>query len=445
VAIVRPGPIQGGAVHPYLRRRAGLEPVAYLHPTLEPVLTETLGVLLFQEQVLRVAVAAAGFTPGEADLLRRALARKHSAAAMEAMRRRFLEGAREKGIDAPTAGAIFGQLEGFAGYGFPKSHAASFALIAYQSMWLKRYRPAAFYAALLNLQPMGFYPVEVLAGDARRHGVAILPPDVNRSGEKYAPERTVRAQGGHGRWALRTGLASVAGLGEVGVARVLAARAEQPFAGLDDFCARTLLDRDTIMSLIRAGACDGFGDPPGDRRALLWRLGEIDVRPAELPIPAAASQADLPGLEPLERTLWEYELLGLTSGVQLMQHYRKALSKRRIAGTWEIKQMPRGARARTAGMVAIRQRPQTAHGIVFMSLEDESGLLDLVVKPEVWARLRSVLRGVLLIYVEGEVQRTGLAVSLLVREAAPLLPLLEGEAGPQASRQAQGKLQRSFF
>lgn len=440
VAIVRPGPIQGGAVHPYLRRRAGLEPIAYLHPTLAPVLDDTLGVLLFQEQVLRVAVAAAGFSPGEADLLRRALARKNSEAALAALRRRFVEGALQKGLDTPTASSIFTQLEGFAGYGFPKSHAASFALIAYQSMWLKRYRPAAFYVALLNLQPMGFYPIEVLAGDARRHGVEILPPDVNRSGEKYTPERT-----GRGRWALRTGLASVAGMGDAAIARVLAARAESPFIDLADFCARAGLDRDVVTSLIRAGACDGFADPPGDRRALLWRLGEIDVRPAELPIPATESHADLPDLEPLERTLWEYELLGLTPGVQLIQHYRKELGKRRICGTWEVKQMARGARARTAGLVAIRQRPQTAHGIVFMSLEDESGLLDLVVKPEVWERLRPVLKGALLVYVEGEVQRTGLAVSLLVREAAPLLQVLEGETDPQASRQAQNKLQRSFF
>ena len=443
VAIVRPGPIQGGAVHPYLRRRAGLEPVTYLHPTLEPALCETLGVLLFQEQVLRVAVAAANFTPGEADLLRRALARKNSEAAMDAMRRRFLEGAAQKEIDATTAAAIFAQLEGFAGYGFPKSHAASFALIAYQSMWLKCYRPVAFYAALLNLQPMGFYPIEVLAGDARRHGVEILPPDVTRSAKPYMPERTAR-----GVWALRTGLAGVTAMGEAAVARLLTARVEAPFADLVDFCARTGLDRDVVANLIRAGACDGFSThagKAGDRRALLWRLGEIDVRPAELPLPMAESHADLPALDELERTLWEYELLGLTPGVQLMEHYRPALRKRRIAGTWEVKQMTRGSRARTAGMVVIRQRPQTAKGIVFISLEDESGLLDVIVKPDVWARLRPVLKGALLIYVEGEVQCSGLAVSLLVQEAAPLLALLEADAALETNRQVQGKLQRSFF
>ena len=177
VAIVRPGPIQGGAVHPYLRRRTGDEPVAYLHPSLEPVLAETLGVLLFQEQAIRVAVAAAGFAPGEADLLRRALSRNRSQATMASLRERFLQGAAEQGIDEETAAAIFGQLAGFAGYGFCKSHAAGFALIAYQTLWLKRYHAPAFYCALLNQQPMGFYSTEVIVGDARRHGVETLPPD----------------------------------------------------------------------------------------------------------------------------------------------------------------------------------------------------------------------------------------------------------------------------
>ncbi len=282
VAIVRPGPIQGGAVHPYLRRRAGLEPVHYLHPTLEPALEETLGVLLFQEQVLRVAVASANFTPGEADLLRRALARKNSEAAMDAMRKRFLEGAAQKGIDGTTAAAIFGQLEGFAGYGFPKSHAASFALIAYQSMWLKCYRPAAFYAALLNLQPMGFYPIEVLAGDARRHGVELLPPDVTRSGEKYLPERD-----GRGRWALRTGLAGVAAMGDAAVACLLAARAEKPFTDLVDFCARTRLARAVVANLIRAGACDSFcAQPDKADKAEQGRQGRQGRRPARAALAA---------------------------------------------------------------------------------------------------------------------------------------------------------------
>ena len=222
VAIVRPGPIQGGAVHPYLRRRMGAEPVAYLHPSLEPVLAETLGVLLFQEQAIRVAVAAAGFTPGEADLLRRALSRNRSQEAMEALRARFVRGAGDQDIDAATAEAIFAQLAGFAGYGFCKSHAASFALIAYQTMWLKRYQAPAFYCALLNQQPMGFYPPEVILGDARRHNVDTLPPDVNRSHGRYTLERL-----DHHRWALRTGLLNDCRTGRSGLRRASKPRARQ--------------------------------------------------------------------------------------------------------------------------------------------------------------------------------------------------------------------------
>ncbi|MGL4651741.1 MAG: OB-fold nucleic acid binding domain-containing protein, partial [Caldilineaceae bacterium] len=462
VAIVRPGPIQGGAVHPYLRRRAGLEPVSYLHPSLEPVLAETLGVLLFQEQAIRVSVASAGFAPGEADMLRRAMSRARSAEAMGGMRDRFVQGAAAQGIDLPTADAIFVQLAGFAGYGFCKSHAASFALIAYQSLWLKKYYPAPFYCALFNQQPMGFYPIEVVAGDARRHGVESLPPDVNRSAWLYTIEEDPRP--GRGRWAIRTGMMAVTGLGESGWQRMEAARAASAhadavgaealgaeavgadaartnvFTDLADFCIRTQLDRDVCVALIRAGACDALSDPPGERRQLLWRLGEIDARPTELPLPQSApvtEQPALPALDPLEQTAWEYELLGLSPAGQIMRHYREALRARKIAGGWEVKQMEQGDVARVAGMMAVRQRPGTAKGIVFISLEDESGLLDLVVKPDAWTRLRDVLRGSMLLLVEGTVQRSGRAVSLLVHSAWPLVESLE--------KQPSRKAQRAFF
>ncbi|MBK8049824.1 MAG: hypothetical protein IPK16_23585 [Anaerolineales bacterium] len=219
-------------MHPYLRRRAGLEPVRYLHPSLEAVLAETLGVLLFQEQAIRVAVAAAGFTPGEADLLRRALSRARSQEAMEGLRARFVRGAEERGIAPATATAIFTQLAGFAGYGFCKSHAASFALIAYQTLWLKRYHAPAFYCALLNQQPMGFYPAEVILGDARRHGVETLPPDINHSDWRYA---LVRVDNRH--WALRTGFRTIADCGEHAWARLAAAREAGSFADLEDLAA----------------------------------------------------------------------------------------------------------------------------------------------------------------------------------------------------------------
>ncbi|MFO7632878.1 MAG: DNA polymerase III subunit alpha [Caldilinea sp.] len=405
VAIVRPGPIQGGAVHPYLRRRSGEEAVRYLHPSLEPVLCESLGVLLFQEQAIRVAMSAGGFTPGEADRLRRALSRSRSETEMAVLRQRFVQGAAQQGIDVSTAEAIFTQLAGFAGYGFCKSHAASFALIAYQTLWLKCYHAPAFYCALLNQQPMGFYPPEVLVGDARRHGVETLPPDIQRSGWRYTLERLDNR-----RWALRTGLHAVTEVGEVAWQRINAARGESRFGSLDDFCRRTRLPVDVVTSLIRVGACDNFGE----RRQLLWQLGDLDYRPDAFDLTAASSAADLPPLDALEQTAWEYELMGLSPERQLMVHYRFALRRQGILSTWQVKQTEAGRCVRVAGYVVMRQRPATAKGILFLSLEDESGLLDLVVKPETYTRLREVIRSHPLLIAEGVVQRSGRATSVLV-------------------------------
>ncbi len=447
VAIVRPGPIQGGAVHPYLRRRAGQEPVSYLHESLKPVLHETMGVLLFQEQAIRVAVVAAGFAPGEADMLRRALSRNNSEEALAQLRQRFLHGASLNHIDAPIANAIFEQLAGFAGYGFCKSHAMSFALIAYQTLYLKRYHPAAFYCALLNQQPMGFYSPEVIIGDAQRHGVDLLPPDINRSDWPYTLERTPTAT-----LALRTGLSAIHGLGQQAYQRIAAARITpispspltpspchldfgelsravtltsassvepsppHPFPNLPDFCHRTRLPQSLISDLIRAGACDTWGP----RRHLLWQLGELDYRPAEFDITLSPTEIDLPALDGLEQTAWEYELLGLSPAGQVMHHYRQALRKQGILSTWQVKEAYAGQRLRVAGMVVVKQRPATARGILFCSLEDEAGLLDLVVKPETYTQYREVLRTHALLQFEGIVQRAATAVSLLVHHVQPL-------------------------
>jgi error-prone DNA polymerase len=389
----------------------GQEPVTYLHPSLEPVLKETLGVLLFQEQAIRVAVAAAGFNPGEADLLRRALSRERSQEAMAALGVRFVQGAAEKGMAADVAEAVFRQLAGFAGYGFCKSHAASFALIAYQTVWLKRHHPAAFCCALLNGQPMGFYPPEVLLNDARRHGVDILRPDVNRSEGRYALER-----GASGRWALRTGLRTIEGIGEGAWEAIAAARASGPFAGLHDLCARTRLAQDAVRSLIRAGACDAWGP----RRDLLWRLGELDLRTDGLPLAQPPADAALPPLAPMEQTAWEYELMGASPAGQVMRHHRAALRAGGVLPCGEVKRARAGRTVRAAGFVVVRQRPPTAGGILFMSLEDESGLLDVVVKPPVYESLRDVLRSSVLLIVEGVVQRSGRAASLLLVSAEPL-------------------------
>lgn len=414
VAIVRPGPIQGGAVHPYLRRRLGEEPVTYLHPSLEPVLAETLGVLLFQEQAIRVAVIAAGFNPGEADLLRRALSRERSQEAMAVLSGRFVRGAAEKGIETAVAEDIFRRLAGFAGYGFCKSHAASFALIAYRTVWLKRHHPAAFCCALLNQQPMGFYPPEVLLGDARRHGVDVLGPDINRSDWRYTLERTGSADR-KGSWALRTGLHTIQEIGEETWRAIAAARAAEPFADLGDFCARTRLSQEVVRNLIRAGACDAWGL----RRDLLWQLGDIDLRPHALPLAQAQTTAGLPPLPPPEQTAWEYELMGASPAGQMMRHHRAALRAGGILTCGQTKRARAGRKVRCAGFVVVRQRPATAKGILFLSLEDESGLLDVVVKPPVYERLRQTLREHPLLVVTGIVQRSGQAVSLLLLDAEP--------------------------
>jgi len=422
IAIIRPGPIQGGAVHPYLRRRAGLEPVSYPHPSLEPVLKETLGVLLYQEQCIRVAMVAARFTAGDADQLRRAMTRSRSREAMAVMRERFIAGCGNNAIDAVTADGIFDKLAGFATYGFCKSHAASFALIAYQTLWLKRYRPAEFYCSLLNNQPMGFYSPEVLIGDARRHGIEILPLDVNLSGWKWMVDRlsaidlrglSAGVAGAQSAVSarLRPPLSAVTGLGEAAWERIAAGK---PFGGLDDFCRRTRLPESATADLIRAGAFDAF-DP--DRRRLLWALGELDYRADELEITFEPQALALARLEPLEQTSWEYELLGLSPAGQLMRHYRPALNRAGALTVAQVREMPNGRHVRIGAMMAVRQSPPTAHGMVFISLEDETGLVDMVVRPNIFEDYRKTLRGERLLLVDGIIQREGGAVSVLMVRA----------------------------
>ena len=250
ISLIRPGPVQAGMVHPYLRRRLGEEPVTYLHPSLEPALRDTLGVVIFQEQVLKVAQALAGFSGGQGELLRRALGRKDGDAEMARLQQVFVAGAAQRGVSAAVAEQAFQQLEAFGSYSFAKSHAAAFAVIVYQSAWLKRTHPVPFYVALLNNQPMGFWSPAVLVNDARHHGIAILPADVNASAVNYVPE-------GRG---IRIGLATVKGLGETGAERIVAARGAQPFDSLLDFCRRTRLPRLLVENLIVAGALDEGGE-----------------------------------------------------------------------------------------------------------------------------------------------------------------------------------------
>jgi len=420
VAIVRPGPIQGGMVHPYLRRRGGLEPVTYPHPSLEPALAETLGVVIFQEQVLRVAMALAGFTPGAADLLRRAMSRSRSADAMAALRDRFLAGAQANGVATPVAEAVFGQLQGFATYGFCKSHAASFALIAYQTLWLKAYYPAEFYCALLNHQPLGFYSPAVICGDAKRHGITVLRPDVNASADgcvlEMSGDKETSRQGVQGAPALRLGLRYLAGLGAAGRARLLAARAGGAFADLADFGRRTRLPRSTVGDLIRAGALDGFGVA---RRQLLWTLGGLQYAEDAL-VEAPDVLAELPDLTEREALGWDYELLGLAPDDHPLRLWRPWLRSQGVLTAAELVTQPAGQPVKVAGLVIVRQAPPTAHNHLFATLEDETGLVNLIIRPDLRARAGATLHAAPLLLAEGRLQREGAAVNVLAQTVTAL-------------------------
>ncbi len=392
VALIRPGPLQGNMVHPYLQRRAGLEEVTYLHPALEPALAETMGVIIFQEQILKVAMVIAGFTPGEADMLRRAMSRSRSHEAMEKLRGRFVRGALANGLDEDTAHGVFDQLAGFAEFGFCKSHAAAFARTAYETMYLKAYYPAEFYCALLNAQPMGFYSPAVVVGDAKRHGVKILPVDVNRSVARCIVED------GH----LRLSFSYVDGLGEASLEILEEARGDGPYYSLRDFCQRTRLQRKVVENLILVGAMDGWGKA---RRELVWELGGINYGEGEMDLSPPLEEIDLPQLSPGEEIRMEYGILGLPVGDQITALYRARLDRLGVLRSGELDRKRNGEKVRVAGLVVVRQRPPTAKGFVFITLEDEDGLMNVIVRPDVYERYYKVMRNCFLLIVEGTIQK----------------------------------------
>jgi error-prone DNA polymerase len=405
VALVRPGPIQGGMVHPYLKRRAGAEPVSYLHPLLEPILAETLGVIVFQEQVLQVAMAMGGLTAAEADRFRRLLGRSPAPEQLTPWRERFIRGAGARGVPTATAEAVFGQLSAFAGYGFCKSHAAAFALLTYQTAYLKRYHPVALTCALLNHQPMGFYAPRTLLRDAQRHGVRVLPLDVNRSQANC----TVEAG------AVRLGYRYLAGLGPAGLERWQAAREAGPFRSLEDFCRRTALPRKVVASVIRVGAMDALGGP---RRALLWELGRLDYREGTLEWAWQEPPIAWPPYSAAERLQAEYAVLGMGVEGHLLALYRPWLERLGVVTSVALAACRAGARVRVAGEMVVRQTPPTAKGYAFITLEDEEGLINLVLPPPVAAKYRPLLNEPLLA-AEGVVQRQGHALSVRVGRVLP--------------------------
>jgi error-prone DNA polymerase len=422
VALVRPGPIQGKAVHPYVERRQKLrDDPGYRapadHPLLEEPLRDTLGVVVFQDQVLDVAVHLAGFTVGEAEGLRRAMSRKRSHAALEAWRERFVAGALDKGVEEKSAHALYDKLVAFSGFGFPKSHAAAFGLLAYQSAWLRHHYAPEFLAALLNAQPMGFYPPATLVRDAQKRGVETRPPDVNRS------EAGCVIEDG----AVRVGLKYVTGLGSDDAEAVAAKR---PYPSIRELAQRTGLSEDELRALAESGACDSFGLR---RRELLWQLGLVP-RPASVPGTAGeAKQLALP-LEPTvstpklpEPTVWErmladYRTTSLSVGVHPLELLRPHLPPGTLSSE-ELRERPDRAQVQIAGLVVARQRPSTANGVVFMLLEDEHAQMNLVLAPQVYERFRAVVRGEPLLLVRGRYEHSDRNRNILVRELVSLAPL----------------------
>jgi error-prone DNA polymerase len=425
VALVRPGPIQGKAVHPYVERRQRIREdpdyeVPYDHPSLSECLRDTLGTIIFQEQVLDVAVALAGFSVGEAEGLRRAMSRKRSEAAIEAYRGRFLEGAAANGVPTETAELVFGKINGFASFGFPKSHAAAFALLAYQSAWLRSRYPAEFLCALLNAQPMGFYPPASLVRDAQRRGVEVRPPEIQRSGAKCRIEED----------AVRVGLAYVRGLGEEPAAALVAERERGgPFTGVRDLAQRAPLDRPGLEALVLSGACDSFGWP---RRQLLWRLGlaprSVSVgqggaeRQLALPLDPTTPIPELPAETAWERMLADYRTTSLSVGTHPLTLLRPHLPPE-VALSTDLAELENGARVTYAGLVIARQRPATANGVVFMLLEDEHGQVNLVVPPPVYDRYRAAVRGEPLLLVRGRFERYERNRNVVAEELTTLAPL----------------------
>jgi error-prone DNA polymerase len=393
VAIIRPGPIVGQMVHPYLRRRAGREPITYPHPSLEPILRRTLGVPLFQEQLLRIAMTVAGFSGGEAEELRRAMGFKRSVERMAAIESRLRAGMAANGIVGATADAIVQGITSFALYGFPESHSASFALLAYASAYLKAHHPAAFFCALLNNWPMGFYHPATLIRDAQRHGVRPLPIDVTRSDWKCTLEAA----------AVRIGLRYVSGLREETAQRIVAARSEGPFTTLEDLVFRCRLRDDERLKLAHAGACATVAGP---RRDVLWQVAALERDPEGLFTRIHNDTlAPLPPMSPLEETLADYAASGLTTGPHVMAHLRPALRAASVVTSAELRQMPHGGRARIAGHVIVRQRPGTAKGMLFLTLEDETGTCNAVIDPATFARHRRLLQTSQILLIEGPVQR----------------------------------------
>ena len=410
VALVRPGPIQGDMVHPYLRRRNGEEPVSYPGPEVRQVLERTLGVPIFQEQVMQLAVVAAGFTPGEADQLRRAMAAWRRQGSLEPFEERLIAGMRERHYPPEFARQICNQIRGFGEYGFPESHAASFALLVYVSAWLKAHEPAAFTCALLNSQPMGFYAPAQLLGNARRSGVEVLPVDINRSQWECTLEG-----GSAGPPALRLGLCLAGGLSLDAAARLLQLRGQQAFASVQDLHARTGLQQYELGALAAAGALAGIA---GHRYRARWEVAGAEPLLPLFPVPGVAEGIPLlRSPTEVEDISGDYASMGLSLGRHPLALLRSDLQRQGFVTAEDLREMAEHDPVRIAGLVITRQRPGSAGGVMFVTLEDETGYVNLIVWPQLAERQRRALLGSRLLAVRGRVQRQGDVLHIIVSAA----------------------------
>jgi error-prone DNA polymerase len=451
VAIIRPGPIVGGSVNPYINRRMKREPITFDHPSLEPVLAETLGVILYQEQVLQVAIALAGFSAGQAESLRRAMSRKRSHEAIGKLKEEFISGALGQGVSKAVADRVFQKIAGFAEFGFPKAHAAAFGLLAYQTAWLRTYYPAESLCALFNAQPMGFYAPHVLVNDGKRHGVQVLPPDINISGANCTVEEMGNGKGemsiggtlgspaevvaGVAGLAVRIGLRYIRGLSEKKGAREIEDERKRggPFRSLFDFIERTRVKRKVIENLIACGAFDCFGL---ERRELVWQLGLVyrsegrntEQRQLALALPTEQDMVQLQPMSDWDKMRADYIILGMSPNVHPMSFLRSRLHEG-IASTAMVPSLDDGASIEVAGLVVCRQRPETASGFIFMVIEDEFGLVNVVVKPTVYETHRTLVRGEPFVIIRGELQRRDGVINLI---AESFIPLTAGGLSPAA-------------
>jgi error-prone DNA polymerase len=418
VALIRPGPIQGGSVHPYIRRRNGQEPITYLHPLLENSLGKTLGVPLFQEQLMQMAIDIAGFSPGEADQLRQAMGSKRSQLRMQQLSDRFYAGMAERGIRGDVADQIFTKMSAFASYGFPESHSVSFAYLVYSSAWIKLHEPAAFYASLLNAQPMGFWSPHSLVQDAKRHGVVVNSPDINASCAGATLERNAQSAGG---LALRMGISSVRGMSDV-VAQAI--ENHRPYISMEDVVRKVpQLNVAQLEALATAGVFnESFGQ---QRRDALWSAGAvIQSRPGTLDgVTTGVESPHLPGMQPMEEAIADLWATGVSTSGHPTEFLRVELERMGVATAVQLPQ--RGARGDekvlVAGTVTHRQRPMTAQGITFISLEDETGHINVVCSVGCWARYRKVARGAGALLVRGRLEvGDGGVINIVAEHIAPL-------------------------